>query len=77
MSILTQNERDGLEDVFSSIHSCDTNHRLLKGVLPLIMFIKRYFLETKFYKLAKYGVKAIYFSHFSSFKHKKKKNLSK
>jgi hypothetical protein len=77
MSVLTQNERDGLEDVFSSIHSNNKNYKIIKELSFFIILIKRDFSITKFIKHAKYGIKQRKISQFLSFNTKKKKNLSK
>lgn len=77
MSILTQNERDGLDDVFKSIHSSNNNYKNIKELLAFIISkIKRFKLK-KFVKQAKYGTKQTFFSRFLSFIDKKKKKLSK
>ena len=77
MSVLTQSERDGLDDVFSSIHSDDNNYKYIKDLSALIISKKNTHSVKKFFKQAKYGIKQSNFSHFLSFIGKKKKNLSK
>ena len=77
MSALTQNERDGLDDVFLSINSDNNNYKFIKELSTLVIFKKRDYSMPKFLKRAKYGIKQRNFSHFSSIFGKKKKNLSK
>lgn len=62
MSALTQEERDGLEDVFLSIHA----HRT-----------KYHFSFKYFFKGSKYGLKKINISHLLLLFNKKKKHLRK
>ena len=77
MSTLTQSERDGLDDVFLSIHSDNNSYKRIKELSTLVISKKNDYSMKKFFKQAKYGVKATNFSHFLSFLGKKKKNLSK
>ena len=77
MSVLTQNERDGLDDVFSSIHSSNNNYNIIKELSLFIIQKKNDFFKTKLLKQAKYGTKQRKKAHFSSFLSKKKKILSK
>ncbi|MFT5660371.1 MAG: hypothetical protein ACI9TV_001012 [Sulfurimonas sp.] len=77
MSVLTQNERDGLDDVFSSIHSSNNKYKYIKELSAFIISKEKGFFPTKLLKQAKYGIKQTSFSHFLSFTSKKKKKLSK
>ena len=75
MSALTKNERDGLEDVFMSIH---TNR--YKKIKDLSSFVKNSdisFSLSKLLKHAKIGLKKTKSSNFITFLYKKKKYLSK
>jgi len=77
MSTLTKNERDGLEDVFLSIHSRKDKYAKLKQISSLIIshHSKINFLELL--KQAKIGLKERKISHFLGNLSQKKKNLSK
>ena len=77
MSTLTKTERDGLEDVFLSIHANHSKYYGLKEILTLIMSHKKYTSVRKFLKQASYGRKKRKILTFSNFFNKKKKNLSK
>lgn len=78
MSALTQNERDGLDDVFSSIHSNNNNkYKYFKELSDFIISKEKKFPQIRLFKQAKYAVKKSSFSHFISFIAKKKKKLSK
>ena len=77
MSALTKNERDGLEDVFLSIHSNQDKYQKIKEISSLIISKSNNFSMLKLLKQAKYGLKETNFSHFIAFIAKKKKNLSK
>lgn len=77
MSILTQSERDGLDDVFSSIQSDNNNYKFLKDLSLFIMSKKNDILSTRLLKQAKYGIKQRKKPYFLTFNSKKKKNLSK
>ena len=77
MSALTQNERDGLDDVFLSIHSNKDKLQKIKDLSTLIMSKTNKLSIQNMLKQAKYGIKESSFSHFLSFLSKKKKNLSK
>ncbi|MDQ7044856.1 MAG: hypothetical protein Q9M32_02960 [Sulfurimonas sp.] len=66
MSALSKAERDGLDDVFLSIH---TNHD------KFLKFKDFSFIDM--IKLAKYGTKETRLTHFMKLFSKKKKNLSK
>jgi hypothetical protein len=73
MSTLTKNERDGLEDVFLSIHSKNKRKELLSLIMAKDMSLHLFILL----KRAKEGLKESRFSHFFAFIDKKKKFLSK
>ena len=77
MSTLTQKERDGLDEVFLSIHSSNDNYKYTKELLTLIIPKSKGYFVLMASKLAKYGIKLSMFSQFPSFSTKKKKNLSK
>ena len=77
MGALTKSERDGLDDVFLSIHSNQDKFKKIKEISTLIMSRKNDFSMTKLINQAKYGLKETDFSHFIDFINKKKKNLSK
>jgi len=77
MNMLSKNERDGLEDVFLSIH---TNHNKLhkfKELVSIVIPKKRTYLIMKFIKEAIYEVKAMKFQDFINYFNQKKKNLRK
>jgi len=77
MSALTKSERDGLEDVFLSIHSNEKKYQRIKEISSLLLTKSSDFSMSKLLKQAKYGLKETNFSHFIAFIAKKKKNLSK
>ena len=77
MSALTKKERDGLEDVFLSIHSNNEKYQKIKEISSLIMSNDTAINFTKLLKQAKYGLKETKISHFLAYISKKKKNLSK
>jgi len=77
MSALTKNERDGLDDVFLSIHSHDDKFRKLKYISSLLLSTKSELGVSKLLKQAKDGLKETRFSYFLTELGKKKKNLSK
>ncbi len=77
MSALTKDERDGLEEVFLSIHSHEDRYRKMKEVSSLIL---NHITETDYIKLlkrAKHRLHKAKISHFLLDFSKKKKNLSK
>ena len=76
MSALTKKERDGLEDVFLSIHS-NTKYKKIKSLATLIMSRNLDLSMHDLLKRAKIRLKKSKISKFSSFLNKKKKNLSK
>lgn len=77
MSILSKSERDGLEDVFLSIHSNQDKYQTIKHISALIISKKNNFSIPKLLKQAKEGLKETKVTHFMTFFDKKKKNLSK
>ena len=77
MSTLTKTERDGLEDVFLSIHVNHSKYYGFKEIVTLIMSHKKYISVRKFLKQASYGIKKRKILTFFNFFNKKKKNLSK
>ena len=77
MSALTQNERDGLEDVFRSIHTPSDKYQKIKKISALIMSHETGFNLTKLLKQAKKGLKETKVSYYLLKFTQKKKNLSK
>lgn len=77
MSTLSKSERDGLDEVFLSIHSNHDKYEKIKEISKLIISKGNYFSVQKLLKQAKYGLKETSFSNLLSFATKKKRNLSK
>ena len=77
MSALTKNERDGLEDVFLSIHSHSDKYRKLKEISVLMMIKNKSINPLKLLKMAKNGLKETKLLYFFINLTKKKKKLSK
>jgi len=77
MSALTKNERDGLDDVFLSIHTHKNKYQKIKEISALIFSKETHLNMQKLLKQAKQGLKETKFSHFLLQLSKKKKNLSK
>jgi hypothetical protein len=77
MSALTKNERDGLEDVFLSIHSREDKYKKIKEISKLIISHESTLDFKNLLKQAKYGLKETKISYFFLNYAKKKKNLSK
>jgi len=77
MSALTKKERDGLEDVFLSLHLDARKYQKFKELSTFIMHNNPPLFFVKILKWAKYGLKEAKISYFSSKFSKKKKNLSK
>ena len=75
MSALTKKERDGLEEVFMSIHSNSHKLEKIKEISLLIISKKNYFFAKKLIEKAKIGLKTTKIIHFFNIKQKKKKNL--
>jgi hypothetical protein len=76
MGALTQDERDGLDEVFLSIHNVSKLEKM-KNLSSLIFSNFSTLNLTKSFKVAKYGLKERKISHFLLNLGKKKKNLSK
>jgi hypothetical protein len=77
MSTLTKNEREGLEDVFLSIHTNKNKYIKFKQISSLIMSHATAFNMTNLIRQAKQGLKEAKFSHYLLNSSQKKKNLSK
>ncbi len=77
MSALTKKERDGLEDVFLSIHSHNEKYQKIKEISSLIINNNTTINFSNLLKRAKYGLKETKLSHYLAYMSKKKKNLSK
>jgi len=77
MSALTKNERDGLEDVFLSIHSHTNKYNKLKELSSLIMIKNKPINPLTLLKRAKNGLKETKLLIFLVKLSKKKKSLSK
>jgi hypothetical protein len=77
MSALTKKERDGLEDVFLSIHSHADKYRKIKEASVFVFYNKKRLKITNLFKQAKYGLKETKILHFLATLSKKKKKLSK
>jgi len=77
MGALTQNERDGLDDVFLSIHSKHNKYDKFKYLSNLMMSHKTTLNCLKLFKQAKLGIKEAKFSNIFHHHSKKKNNLSK
>ena len=77
MSALTKRERDGLEDVFLSIHSDNNKYKKMRELSSLVIASDISSVLAKLLKRAKFGLKKTKSSQFLSFFDKKKKSLSK
>ena len=77
MSALTKNERDGLDEVFLSIHSGVGKYQKIKEISSLIMSPNRAINFSNLLKQAQNRLKETSFSHYLAKFTKKKKNLSK
>jgi len=77
MSALTKNEREGLEDVFLSIHSNKNKYEKLKKISSLIIANETTINCISLLKQAKVGIKEVKISDYLLSFNKKKKNLSK
>jgi len=77
MSILTNKERDGLDDVFLSIHSNNNKYKKFKDLSSLLIINKTIINFSKLLKQAKIGLKETKIPHFLLFSSKKKKHLRK
>ena len=77
MSALTKNERDGLEEVFLSIHPDAKKYQKFKELSAFIIHNNPPIFFLKMLKRAKYGLEDTKFAYFSPKFDKKKKHLSK
>ena len=77
MSALTKKERDGLEDVFLSIHSERDRGEKIKEISTLLFSSDIAVTLSKLLKQVKYGLKETKTTHLFYKTVKKKKNLSK
>ena len=77
MSALTKNERDGLEDVFLSIHAKSSKFQKINEISTFIIDNEMSINLIKLLKQAKTGAKGTNFTHYFANLLKKKKNLSK
>jgi len=77
MSALTNRERDGLEDVFLSIHSSDNKYNKVRDFSSFIIANNISTVLSKVLKRAKIGLKKGKSMKFLNFFSKKKKYLSK
>ena len=77
MGTLTKSERDGLEDVFLSIHSNKIKYNKIKEVSSLVISKDVSIFMSNLLKRAKSGLKDSKLSNFITILGKKKKNLSK
>jgi hypothetical protein len=73
MSTLTKNERDGLEDVFLSIHTNKKRYEKMKEISSLIVSHSNSFNMLKLLIQAKNTLKETKISHFVASLGKKKK----
>jgi len=73
MSALTNNERDGLNEVFLSIHTDTNKYQKIKELSSLIMTHHTTAEFINLLKQAKYGMKGTKLSHFILNFTKKKK----
>ena len=77
MSALTKNERDGLDEVFLSLHPDAKKYQKFKELSAFIIHNNPPIFFMKMLKRSKYGLKEAKISYFSPKFYKKKKNLSK
>lgn len=77
MSTLTKKERDGLEDVFLSIHDNQKQYDKIKHLSSLIISNTPRLSAKELLERAKLGMKSKKISHYLSYLIQKKKNLSK
>ncbi|MGE4509591.1 MAG: hypothetical protein AB7D43_00650 [Sulfurimonadaceae bacterium] len=74
---LTKKEREGLEDVFLSIHANKQKYERLKRISHLLLHQKVSLHLENIFKSAKKGIKQTNFSHLTTFFAKTKKYLRK
>ena len=77
MGTLTKRERDGLEDVFLSIHSNKNRYKKVEKLFSLFITSLSNTSNIKLLKRAKFGLKKIKTQQILSYFYKKKKSLSK
>jgi len=77
MGTLTKKEREGLEDVFLSIHATTNKYDKLKNFISFTLSKYSEIDFKKLLKVAKYGLKETKLSQNPLNLSKKKKNLSK
>jgi len=77
MSVLSKEERDGLDDVFLSIHSNHNKYKKIKDLSSLIMSRNLDFSMHGLIQRAKVRLNKVKLSHLLTYLHEKKKNLSK
>ena len=77
MGTLTKSERDGLDEVFLSIHTSQDRFKKIKEISSLIISGSNKLSMKELIKQAKYGLKETKLEHFMTFLAQKKKNLSK
>ena len=77
MSVLTNKERDGLEDVFLSIHTNSEKYKKIKNLSSLLFAINFDFSAPKLLKQVKLGIKESKLSNLLTKYTKKKRNLRK
>jgi len=77
MGQLTMQERESLNEVFSSIQTQRSPLKIVKDSLSLLITKKNRNRSRNHLRYAKYGLKRPSFFLFSSIHHQKKKNLSK
>jgi len=77
MSALTKSERDGLDEVFMSIHSNRDKYKKIRELSSFVINSEISFSLSKLLKHAKIGLKKTKSSSFFTFFDKKKKYLSK
>jgi len=77
MNILTTNEREGLEDVFLSIHTDNNKYIKIKTFVSTIINKEINFSSNSLFKRANFGLNKLKISYFLVKFGEKKKSLSK
>ncbi len=77
MGTMSKSERDGLDDVFSSIHYHHNRYEKIKEISTFIMIKNRSINPLKLLRRAKNGLKTAKLLYFIVKLSKKKKRLSK
>ncbi|DAB29036.1 MAG TPA: hypothetical protein CFH84_11855 [Sulfurimonas sp. UBA12504] len=77
MSTLTKNDKDGLEDVFLSIHTNEKRYEKMKEFSAFIVSHTNSFNVLRLLSQAKKSFKLTKVSHYLAYIGKKKKKLSK